>query len=579
MARYAWVYRRATGPAGDLPRFAGTDRRTGRAGRYPGPPVQYPVETFSEAERERLRPHFTNLDRPVFALVDLPETVKAALFARYSRYPGTLRRLFLDEFADDLPGPEAAGRTETGEAGEGKRAAELYERIFLGYGDDSVAQLGGAHVACEWVSNVLTKVLQRPRLGAYLEQSTRYIPYDGPMPVVAQGARPAYRYYRDPSLGPRYERAMDELFGIYASSLPRVCAWAETEFPRAGDEPPAAHARAIKAKALDLLRGLLPASSLSHMGIFATGQSYEQLILHLLAHPLPEARDYGQMMLEELQSVIPSFLTRVERPERGGEWIDYLAARRRAGERWARRLDLDAPHNPDAPRGPSVTLLRAEGDEDDLLSALLFEAGASSEERIHETVGALDADTRAALLADLAGDRANRRHRPGRGLEALRYRFEIVADYGAFRDLQRHRMLTVQWQSLTPDLGAGVPEQVELAGCGDEYRRALALSAGEYHRLVDSGLATAAPYALCLGYRIRFILDLNAREAMQLIELRSGREGHPSYRAVAHEMHAQISSVHPAVGALMTHVDRETEPRLERILSEMRSHARAGAGA
>jgi thymidylate synthase ThyX len=532
--------------------------------------VQYPVESFTEAERERLRPHFTNLDRPVFALVNLPETVKAALFARYSRYPGTLRRLFLDEFADDLP-----DTTALIDQGEGTRAAQLYERIFLGYGDDSVAQLGGAHVACEWVSNVLTKVLQRPRLGGYLEQSTRYIAYDAPMPG-SDPAHPSYRYYRDASLGPAYERAMDELFGIYSAALPRVCAWAEREFPRAGDEPTAAHARAIKAKALDLLRGLLPASSLSHMGIFATGQTYEQLILHLLAHPLEEARSYGRMIFEELGAVMPSFLSRIERPDRGGQWIGYLESRGRAGERWARRLGLDEAAQP--PAGPSVTLLRVDGDEDDLLSALLFEAGSSSEEQIREAIGTLDGDTRAELLADLAGERANRRHRPGRGLEALRYRFEIVADYGAFRDLQRHRMLTVQWQSLTPDLGADVPEQVELAGCGEEYRRALELSRREYERLVQQGLATAAPYALCLGYRIRFVLDLNAREAMQLIELRSGREGHPSYRAVAHEMHAQISAVHPTVGALMTHVDRDTEPRLERILSEMRSHARAGAG-
>jgi thymidylate synthase ThyX len=531
--------------------------------------VRYPVESFTEAERERLRPHFTNLDRPVFALVNLPETVKAALFARYSRYPGTLRRLFLEEFADDLP-PAGPGA----EAGEGRRAAQLYERIFLGYGDDSVAQLGGAHLACEWVSNVLTKLLQRPRLGAYLEQSTRYIPYDGPMPG-SDPAHPSYRYYRDAALGPAYEQAMDELFGIYSGALPRVCAWAETQFSRTGNEPAAAHARAITAKALDLLRGLLPASSLSHMGIFATGQTYEQLILHLLAHPLPEARAYGQMILEELKLVIPSFLTRVERPDRGGQWTSFLAARERAGAGWAQRLGLEAA---DAPEGPSVTLLRTDGDEDDLLAALLFEAGASSEEHIRGAIAALDDDARAALLADLAGERSNRRHRPGRGLEALRYRFEIVADYGAFRDLQRHRMLTIQWQSLTPDLGADVPEQVDLAGCGEDYRRALEISAAEYGRLKDAGLATAAPYALCLGYRIRFILDLNAREAMQLIELRSGREGHPSYRAVAHEMHAQISAVHPAVGAMMTHVDRETEPRLERILSEMRSHARVTAG-
>jgi hypothetical protein len=213
-----------------------------------------------------------------------------------------------------------------------------------------------------------------------------------------------------------------------------------------------------------------------------------------------------------------------------------------------------------------------------LLAALLFEAAACSESIISEVIANLGADQRAALLAELVGERANRRHRPGRGFEALRYRFEIVSDYGAFRDLQRHRMLTVQWQALTPDLGAGVPDQVDLAGCGDEYRRALEISQREYERLVEAGLARAAPYALCLGYRIRFILDLNAREAMQLIELRSGREGHPNYRAVAHEMHAQIAAVHPAVAAAMTHVDRDTEPRLERILSEMRTQARAGAG-
>jgi thymidylate synthase ThyX len=173
---------------------------------------------------------------------------------------------------------------------------------------------------------------------------------------------------------------------------------------------------------------------------------------------------------------------------------------------------------------------------------------------------------------------ATRRCPSGRGLESLRYRFEIVSDYGAFRDLQRHRMLTIQWQTLTPDLGAGVPEQVELAGCGDEYRRALEISRTAYERLQANGLETAAVYALCLGYRIRYVLNLNAREAMQLIELRSGREGHPSYRAVAHEMHAQIAAVHPTVAAAMTHVDLETEPRLERILSEMRAQSRTGTG-
>ena len=161
-------------------------------------PCSIPVESFTEAERERLAPHFTNLDRPVFALVNLPETVKGALFARYSRYQGTLRRLFLDEFAESC-----RRRAAPGTAPRASAPRELYERIFLGYGDDSVAQLGGAHVACEWVSNVLTKILQRPRLGAYLEQSTRYIAYDAPMDPGG-----GYRYYRDAELGPEL-RARD----------------------------------------------------------------------------------------------------------------------------------------------------------------------------------------------------------------------------------------------------------------------------------------------------------------------------------------------------------------------------------
>ncbi|MGH2898022.1 MAG: FAD-dependent thymidylate synthase, partial [Solirubrobacteraceae bacterium] len=282
--------------------------------------MEYPVETFSADERARLAPHVTNLDEPVFALVNLPETVKGALFARYSRYPGTLRRMFLDEFADSLGGRD--GVIATYDNAEGARAAGLYERIFVGYGDDSVAQLGGAHIACEWVSNVMTKVLQRPRLGAYLEQSTRYIAYDAPIEGTSQ-----YRYYRDPALGPGYAAAMDELFGIYSAALPRVQAWAAERYPAAAGESDTAHARAIRAKALDLLRGLLPAASLSHMGIFATGQTYEQLVLHLLAHPLPEARDYGRMILRAVQDVMPSFVSRVERPDRGGEWVSYLQRR------------------------------------------------------------------------------------------------------------------------------------------------------------------------------------------------------------------------------------------------------------
>jgi thymidylate synthase ThyX len=527
--------------------------------------MRYPAEEFSAEERAILAPHFTNLDRPVFALVNLPETVKGALFARYSRYSGTVRRLFLEEFAADVP---EGGRPFDDE--EGERAASLYERVFVGYGDDSIAQVGGAHVACEWVSNVLTKVLQRGRLAAYLEQSTRYIPYDQPMPGGG------YRYYRGEDLGSEFGAAMDELFAIYSRSLVEVEEWAAERWPRGAGEPEAAWRRSIRAKALDLLRGLLPASTLSHVGIYASGQAYEQLIMRLIASPLPEAREYGGMILGELKRVMPSFVSRVERPDRGGEWIAYLERRRESTERWVSRLGLDRRGEGDG--APTVELIHVDGSEEDLLAACLFEGSTAPETEILARIDVLDRAERAELLAAAVGERANRRHRPGRGFEVLRYRFEIVSDYGAFRDLQRHRMLTCQWQRLGPDLGAGVPDEVREAGVGGEFERGLELSRAEHERLVAAGLPELAPYALSLAYRIRYTLDLNAREAMHLIELRSGREGHPTYRAVAQAMHERIAAIHPGVASAMSHVDTSMEPRLERILSEIRTHRKQLAG-
>jgi thymidylate synthase ThyX len=520
--------------------------------------VTLPLEQFTDDERERLALHFTNLDRPVFGLVNLPETVKGALFARYSRYAGTLRRLFLEEFADSVP------EVPPIEGTEGKRAADLYERIFLGYGDDSVAQLGGAHIACEWTSNLLTKLLQRPRLASYLEQSTRYIAYDGQLDGFG------YRYYRDQRFGARYEHALDDLFETYSNLLEGMSGWVSEQFPRGDDESAAAHTRAVRAKALDLVRGLLPAASLSHTGIYASGQTYEQLVLHLLANPLPEARVYGGLLLEELQKIIPSFVMRVPRPDRGGRWIEFLCERRAAADAAAARLGLGEAEIATA---PSVRLLRAHGTEEELVAALLYESTATGEDEALRAAASLSADERAALLKELIGARENRRHRPGRGFETLRYRFEIVSDYGAFRDLQRHRLLTCQWQRLSPQLGADVPHELAAAGLGGEYERALDVSRAEYERLRGDGLVEEAPYALCLAFRIRYVLELDAREALHLIELRSAREGHPSYRAVAHEMRRAIAGVHPNVAAAMTFVDDSAEERLERLLSEMRNDA------
>ena len=535
--------------------------------------MDYPREEFSPDERRLLEPHFTNLDRPVFCVVNLPEVVKGALFARYSRYAGTLRRLYLDEFAEDQSGQAAenppGGLPTGGHVRRGpQRAEDLYKRVFLEFGDDSVAQLGGAHVAFEWCSNVLTKVLQRGRLAAYLEQSTRYIAYDRRLPSGR------YRYYRDERLGAPYADAMERIFELYSEGLERLRTWSAERYPRR-DEPDAVWRRSINAKALDAMRGLLPAASLSHVGVYATGQAYEQLVMRLLGSPLPEARELGELALAELRKVIPAFVKRVDMPDRGGAWIEYLTRLRERASEAAERFGLADGQAHEEP--PSVRLVHVDGTEEQLLAALLYEVTDLPENEILARTAERSPGERAALIAELVGARGNRRHKPGRGFEGLRYRFEIVSDYGAFRDLQRHRLLTAQWQRLGCELGADVPEEVEEANFGGGYREGLERSSAEWERLRAEGLVEEAPYAVALAYRIRYVLDLNAREAMHLIELRSGREGHVSYRAVALEMLDQIAAVHPSVAAAMIHADRETSPRLERLQGELRRHARLQA--
>ena len=248
--------------------------------------MDYPQEQFTADEQRLLEPHFTNLDSPVFCVVNLPEVVKGALFARYSRYGGTLRRLYLDEFAGE------DGRRQTqATVGHRARRTALYERVFLEFGDDSVAQLGGAHLACEWSSNVLTKILQRGRLAAYLEQSTRYIAYDRRMPSGR------YRYYWDERLGPAVRRGDGADLRPLLGGTRAACGAGRPSSTRAATSRRSVWERSIKAKALDAMRGLLPAASLSHVGVYASGQAYEQLLMRLLASPLPEAREFGERAL------------------------------------------------------------------------------------------------------------------------------------------------------------------------------------------------------------------------------------------------------------------------------------------
>ena len=400
----------------------------------------------------------------MFALVNLPEVVKGALFARYSRSPKSLRRLFLDEFAQGRA-PVVAPATGS------ERAEQLYERVFFEYGDDSVAQLGGVHLACEGASNILTKVLEWGRLMAYLEQSTRYIPYDD-----RPGGR--YRYHVPAELtGPLRERfvaTLDAAFETYRAWLPKMREHFESRFPRDAGTSESVWRTTIRAKALDTLRGMLPAATVSNVGIFGTGQGYEQLLLRMRAHPLREVRGYADLMLVELRKVIPAFLRRVDLPDRGGAWSAYLADTRAAMERAADQTLGDAVAEP----RDEVTLTDFDPEgELKVVAAALYATSSLPDDQLLARVRRLSAAERAAVLAAYIGKRTNRRHKPGRAFERTSYRFDVLADYGAFRDLQRHRLLTLEWQRLSPRHGSVMPEAVAEADARDDWQRTLEASA------------------------------------------------------------------------------------------------------
>jgi thymidylate synthase ThyX len=526
------------------------------------------TEVFSPEERAALAPHVTNLDGPVFALVNLPEVVKGALFARYSRSPKSLRRLFLDEFLTTGEMSPALGRPETGRP----RAEQLYERVFFEYGDDSVAQLGGVHLACEGASNLLTKVLEWGRLMAYLEQSTRYVPYDD---------RPHGRYrYHVPAeltggLRERYVTTMDAAFEVYRGWLPRVVAFYAERFPR-GAESESVHRLTIRAKALDTLRGLLPAATASNVGLYGTGQSYEHLLLRMRAHPLAEVRTCADLMLVELRKVIPAFLRRVDLHDRGLAWSAYLAETRRATEEVAARLLGDEV--PEARDEVTLTDFDPEG-EVKVVAAALYAVSHLADDQLQAHAGTLSPAERAAVLRAYVGRRENRRHRPGRAFERTSYRFDVLADYGAFRDLQRHRLLTLEWQRLEPAHGYVLPEAIVEAGAEADWRRVMEASAVLHDAIQSAGHAAVAPYAVAMAYRVRFYMEMNAREAMHVIELRTAPQGHPAYRRVCQRMHELIRTVagHHAIADAMTFADH-SEVALERLEAE-RAAERRRAGA
>jgi thymidylate synthase ThyX len=510
---------------------------------------------FNASEASLVERYFTNLDRPVFALRNLPEVVKGALFSRYSRTEKSLRRVLLDEFINEADSgfDRIAGSAPVDDDMVAvRRAEEFYERVLVGYGDDSVAELAGAHVAVEQVSTLAAKAVEDSRIGiSPLEKSTRYVRFD------RTGADGGYLYHRGPELAhPDYARAADALFQTYSALVEPATLAIRERFPQEEGETERAWKSATRAKALDLLRGLLPAGTLTNLGLFGNGRAFEYLITKMAAHELPECQALATDLHRELSLVIPAFVRRALDERYGGPAAERLAFVRTATSRHASR-------GRPTPIEPGVHLVEYDRDaEKKVVAAALFP---HSNLPFDEQTG--DAG---AVLESLLADRANRRQRPPRALEHAQYVFEIVANFAAYRDLHRHRMLTQDRQLLGTSLGYDLPPGLAELGMQDAFARAVEAAAGAHSRLQRDLGPAVAQYAVPLAFHVRWYFRVNLREIYHLCELRTTPQGHPDYRWIAQEMFRRVSEVHPRLASYARFVDLGPGDELERRKSEQK---------
>jgi len=512
---------------------------------------------FAPDEAAQLARYFTNLDRGVFALRNLPEVVKGALFSRYSRTEKSLRRVLLEEFLREpefgveqlLDEPTAEDLVAI------RKAEEFYERVLVGYGDDSVAELAGAHLAVEGVSTLAAKALQDSRIGlSPLEKSTRYVRFDRP------DADGRFAYYRSPELSHRvYELAADHLFETFSGLLQVVLENIRAGFPLEPGETERAWKSATRAKALDTLRGLLPAATLTNLGLYGNGRAFEYLITKMAGQDLPECRRLADDIHGELSLVIPSFVRRAIDAKYGRPAADRM-------QRQSEQLRLLAPGGAEDLGGTAVRLVEFDADaERKVVAAALFPHSTMPLAELQDTW--VDPSS---VLDAILGDRANRRHRAPRALEHATYTFEVVASFAAYRDLQRHRMLTQDRQLLGCSLGYEVPAQVVELGLEERYRVAMDAAAAAWQLISNDSGPILAQYIVPLGYRVRWYFRASLREIYHLCELRTTPQGHPDYRHVAQQMFRRVHEVHPRLAQYARFVDLGPGDELERRASERR---------
>lgn len=534
------------------------------------------MDDFSPEQKAILSRFCTNVDKPTFGLVNLPQVVCGALFSRYSRSTKSARRVLLEEFIqnpemkfDEIVGlgAGAAGSSSSSSAANQlvatQKAEQFYDRVLVGYGDDSVAELGGAHLACEEVSNLATKFIQDARIGlSPLEKSTRYVYFH------QKDSQGHYRYYLGKEFADdsKYLHTCDLLFDTYVKLQEPLSAWLKKKYPKAAEVTDRAYDSTIKAKVCDLLRGLLPASTLTNTGLYGNGRAFEYLLTRMYASDLPEITGLASDMQGELAKAIPSFVKRCN-DKHGQATQKYWKECRKKTKEKMDEMALASQTNAEV---PEVELIEFdEKAEQKIVAAILFSSGGLDYANAKKKAGSMSDADRLSLLSSYVGERGNRRHKPGRSFEHADYTFALCGNFGQFRDLHRHRMLTQERQLLTCDLGYDVPKELAEAGLADEFEKAMMEAKEAYSHLLRSHGPVLSQYIVPMAYRLRWYFRLSLREAFHLIELRSQPAGHEDYRRVAVKMHDEISRVHPRLASFMKFVNRENVA-LERLESEKR---------
>lgn len=527
--------------------------------------------TFTPEQQEILKRYFTDAEGDVFALANMPEVVKGTLFSRYSRTAKDLRTLFLEDFYNSETIGVLFGKADDAPAVgvDVARAEEFYERVLVGYGDDSVAELGGAHIAIENVSCLATKSIEEHRLGlSPLEKSTRYVYFD------RKDERGSYPYYKDPKIMASKHRevylaAMDGLFDAYAKIVREIqpillgldlC------------DPKEASCRAsIRAKACDLARGLLPLATLTNMGVFGNGRAFEYLLTHLLNDPLEESRRIGAAMDRNLRPVIGAFVKRAT-GERGDKYREYLKATEFGLSPLANFVS----------EGEKVEAIKVElvgWDEDAvdrMIAAAIYERSGLPYAQAKEVVDQMGEDEKEEIMRQAGGHRENRHHKPPRFFEEPYFCFDVTADWGVYKDLQRHRILTRYKQLFTPELGYVVPEEIVKAGFESVYREAMARAA-EAYAAIKADFPYEAQYLVAHGSMNRFYMKMNLRALVHMVELRSSSQGHPTYRKVAQMMAKAVEEKLPLLGRHAFRFVDYNDYELERLHAFRKLETKAAA--